>query len=41
MSTIENTEAIKPVNKEVSLKGNNFEMSLAPYFFEVLRIKMR
>ena len=41
MNTIENPEAIKPVSQEITLKGKKVELSVAPYSFSVIRIKMQ
>jgi alpha-N-arabinofuranosidase len=41
MNTIDNAEVIKPVDKEIIIKGKNIEVALAPYSFTVLRIKMQ
>jgi alpha-N-arabinofuranosidase len=40
LNTIENPEAIKPVDQEITLKGKQVEMAVAPYSLTVLRIKM-
>jgi len=39
MNTIENPEAIKLVDKEITLKGKKVEMSVTAYSFTVVRIK--
>ncbi len=41
LNTIENPEAIKPVDQEIGLKGRKVELSVAPYSFSVLRIKIQ
>jgi len=41
MNTIENPAAIKPVSQEITLKGKKVELSVAPYSFSVIRIKMQ
>jgi alpha-L-arabinofuranosidase len=41
MNTIDNPEVIKPVSQETILKGKNIQMSVAPYSFTVLRIKIQ
>jgi len=41
MNTIENPEAIKPVSQEIALKGKKVELSVVPYSFSVIRIKMQ
>ena len=41
MNTIENPAAIKPVSREITLKGKKVELSVAPYSFSVIRIKMQ
>ena len=38
--TIDNPEAIKPVDQEVTVKGRNIELSAAPYSFTLVRIKV-
>jgi alpha-N-arabinofuranosidase len=41
MNTIDKPDVIKPVDQDITLKGKNFEMSVSPYSFTVLRIKMK
>jgi alpha-L-arabinofuranosidase len=41
LNTIENPEAIKPVDQEITLKGKKVELSVAPYSFSVIRIKIQ
>lgn len=41
LNTIENPEIIKPVDQEITLKGKKVELSVAPYSFSVIRIKMQ
>jgi alpha-L-arabinofuranosidase len=41
LNTIENPEAIKPADQEITLKGKKVELSVAPYSFSVIRIKIQ
>jgi alpha-L-arabinofuranosidase len=41
LNTIENPEAIKPVDQEITLNGKKVELSVAPYSFSVIRIKIQ
>jgi alpha-N-arabinofuranosidase len=41
LNTIENPETIKPVEQEITLKGKKVELSVAPYSFSVIRIKIQ
>ena len=41
MNTIENPAAIKPVSQEITLRGKKIELSVAPYSFTVIRIKIQ
>jgi alpha-N-arabinofuranosidase len=41
LNTIDNPDVIKPVNQEIVLKGKSVALSLAPYSFTVVRIKMQ
>jgi alpha-L-arabinofuranosidase len=41
LNTIENPEAIKPVDQDITLKGKKVELSVAPYSFSVIRIKIQ
>jgi alpha-N-arabinofuranosidase len=40
MNTIDNPEVIKPVDKEIMLKGKSIEMAADPYSLTVLRISL-
>jgi alpha-L-arabinofuranosidase len=40
LNTIDNPEAIKPVDQEITLKGKSIDLSVAPYSFTVLKIKI-
>lgn len=41
LNTIDKPEAIIPVSQEVTLKGKNIDLSLAPYSVTVMRIKLK
>ncbi len=41
LNTIENPEAIKPVDQDITLKGKKVELSVAPFSFSVIRIKIQ
>jgi alpha-L-arabinofuranosidase len=41
VNTIDNPAAIKPVDQDITLKGKKVELSVAPYSFSVLRIKIQ
>jgi alpha-N-arabinofuranosidase len=41
LNTIENPEAIKPVDQEITLNSKKVELSVAPYSFSVIRIKIQ
>lgn len=41
LNTIDNPEAIVPVDQEITIKGKNIELSVAPYSFTVARIRMQ
>lgn len=41
LNTFENPVAIKPVSQEITLRGKKIELSVAPYSFSVVRIKMQ
>jgi alpha-N-arabinofuranosidase len=41
LNTIDKPDIIKPVDQDIALKGKNFELSVDPYSFTVLRIKMQ
>jgi alpha-N-arabinofuranosidase len=40
LNTIDDPELIKPVDREMQLKGKNIEIALNPYSLTILRIKM-
>ena len=40
LNTIDNPETVKPVDREINLKGKKVEINVAPYSFTVVRIKM-
>lgn len=41
LNTIENPEAIKPVDQDITLRGKKVELSVAPFSFSVIRIKIQ
>jgi len=40
LNTIDNPDAIKPVDQEITLKGKSIDLSVAPYSFTVLIVKV-
>ena len=40
VNTLGNPPAIAPVEKQLALKGKKLKLSLAPYSFNVVRVKM-
>jgi alpha-L-arabinofuranosidase len=40
MNSIEAPETIKPVNRDITIKGKKIEILVAPFSFTVLRIKL-
>jgi alpha-L-arabinofuranosidase len=41
MNTIDSPEVVRPVDQEITLKGRNIEISLAPYSLTVIKIKLQ